>query len=73
MLESLAMARSCAQDVPVCNDSMGFDAGPLIVILFAAIVIGLVITVILGVRRRQQLLQSYQDAPSDREDPPTRE
>jgi hypothetical protein len=73
MLEALTMARSCVQDVPVCNDTLGFDAGPLIVILFTAILIGLLITVILGVRRRRQLLESYQDPAAEREDPPAGE
>jgi len=73
MLEPLTMVRSCAQDVPVCEDTFGFDAGPLLVILFTAIVLGLVITVILGVRRRRQLLDSYEDPGADREEPPSPE
>jgi len=48
---------------------MGFDAGPFLVALIALAVIAFVITVVLGIRRRREILRSHDDLPPKRKDP----
>nr|AGU10308.1 hypothetical protein [uncultured organism] len=62
--------RSCHVATTVCEDTFGFDAGPLLIVLFALAVVGFVVTIVLGARRRSQQLRdddeaSGHDGPTD--------